>query len=148
MEDEDGGFFPEGVVGGVMLLDAVELEAAEAFFELRGVRCRKLVRLILRCERNCSPKSRFSRIRTINTPETLLSSASGFSFRGFHLSVPGIRPRMVMRVFEDRWTTRRRERIMLVTMPASRFHTTERTKVRVITPRSTQARILKVVSLQ
>jgi len=38
-----------------------------------------------------SPKSKFSLILTIKAPVTL-SSASGFSLRGFHLSVPGILP--------------------------------------------------------
>lgn len=37
------------------------------------------------------PKSRFSRIRMINTPGTS-SLASSFSLIGFHWSVPGIRP--------------------------------------------------------
>lgn len=124
--------------------------------------------MIERREKEQSPKSKFSRMRTINAPGTS-SSASGFSLIGFQRSVPGIRPciykcrcargmqvnekhsmsewkreltRIVILVFEERCTTRRRDIIKLTTMPTSTFQTMEKKNVRNINDRSTHARIL------
>jgi hypothetical protein len=50
---------------------------------------------------------------------------------------------MVIRVFDERWTTRRSEAIRLSMMPISMFHTIAQKKVRNMRLRSTQALILR-----
>lgn len=50
--------------------------------------------------------------------------------------------RIVILVFEERCTTRRRDIIKLTTMPTSTFQTMEKKNVRNINDRSTHARIL------
>lgn len=54
--------------------------------------------------------------------------------------------RIVIRVLDDRCTTRRSEMTRLTPIPTSTFHTIDKTNVSVINARSTHARILYVIN--
>lgn len=81
------------LVGRVVLRMPIQLQTPQTFCrkvrEFAGGVANKTGGAPLSCA--VFAKSRFSLIRTINTPEAS-SIASGFSSIGFHLSVPGMRP--------------------------------------------------------